>query len=393
MARPRSQVGALAFDQAGLLIDVPTRQVHEVNLSALAVWASIDGATPLEAIVDDLAAAYATEPAAIGPDIESIVREFHRLGLVEIVPTGGTGVGDDRPGLAAPSAVSPCIDRELVEIDGHRYLVLPPSSCQDGIDHQGWLPVRALAVGDHRLGVRGDSPATDATLASAFAAHLVDDPRVGPNYSVVLPADDSPATNSPSAGPASRRPGVYEGSQWLGTPTEPAAIIQTLARHLAASVPGAPPALRLAALAVIGDLGAVLAPWYRGTIDPRLVALGDRPGWSRHDPPVWIEPGSARVVVDPPNIEVDLSSVGGPRRAERTDPRPLTGIVVPGTATARLEGPAAVAALVSWLVVAPADDTDALLDELVALTRRVPVITAAADDLPDVAAALVRSRD
>jgi hypothetical protein len=44
------------------------------------------------------------------------------------------------------------------------------------------------------------------------------------------------------------------------------------------------------------------------------------------------------------------------------------------------------------LTLAPADDVERLLDLLVDLVARVPIITAPPGDLADVAAALVRAR-
>ncbi len=387
VVRPRALVGALAFDESGLLIDLPIRQTHQVNPTALAVWACLDGATALGSVVDELALAFATNPATIEPDVLAVVAQFEQMGLVEIEVPSDELVAGPESRLGAPTTPSPCIGRNLVELDGHRYIMLPPSSCQEGLDRRGWQPPLAVAVGDHRIGIRGDSAATEAVLRQVFARHLVDDPRVAPNYSVVL-VDDAiiePGTAHP-------RSGLYEGNQWLATLTEPMAIVEALARRMVASVPSQPSWTALEALAVVGDTGTVLLPWHQGTMAERVVGLGERPGWMLHPAPVWVDVARAQVIIDPADLDLDLSAVGGPGHRPATEPLPLTGIVAQGPTTARLDQSDAVTALVPWLVVAPADDVDVVLDTLAELTTRVPVLSAPFDDVGDVAAALVRSR-
>ena len=390
VVRPRALIGALAFDDSGLLIDLPIRQTHQVNPTALAVWACLDGATPLGSVVDELALTFAMDPAAIEPDVLAVIAQFEQMGLVEI-----DGPADELTELAAdpasrlgaPTPLSPCIGRNLVELDGGRYIMLPPSSCQDGLDRRGWRPTLAIAVGDHRIGIRGNSAATDTVLRHVFARHVVDDPRVAPNYSVVV-VDD--ATIEP--GSTHPRSGLYEGNQWLATSTEPMAIVEALARRISASVPSHPSWTCVDALAVVGDTGAVLLPWHQGTMAERVVALGERPGWMLHPAPVWVDVARGQVIIEPADLDLDLSAVGGPVHRQPSEPLPLTGIVTQGPTTARLDPPDAVIALVPWLVVAPADDVDAVLDTLAELTAGVPVLSAPFDDVGDVAAALIRSR-
>ena len=388
VVRPRALVGALAFGDSGLLIDLPIRQTHQVNPTALAVWAYLDGATPLGSVVDELALAFAMDPTTIEPDVVAVVAQFERMGLVEIDVPADELAGDPASRLGAPTTLSPCIGRNLVELDGHRYIMLPPSSCQEDLDRRGWQPVLAVAVGDHRIGIRGDSAATEAVLRQVFARHLVDDPQVAPNYSVVL-VDD--ATLEP--GTPHPRSGLYEGNQWLATPTEPVAIVEALARRLVASVPNHPSWTCVEALAVVGDTGTALLPWHQGTMAERVAALGERPGWMLYPAPVWVDAGRAQVIIDPTDLDLDFSAVGGPDHRQPIEPLALTAIVTQGPGTARLDQPEAVTALVPWLVVVPADDVDVVLDALAELTARIPVLSAPFDDVGDVAAALIRSRD
>ena len=392
--RPRAQVRALPFVDAGVLVDLPLRQAHIVNGSALAVWGCLEGVTVLDDVIAELADAFAVDRTVIAPDIVSVVEQYRRLGLVDLVPESTAGT--DHIDLGAPTAISPCIGRDLVDLDGQRYIMVPPSPCQSSLDALPWLPVCALAIGDHRLGVRSNSAEADAVVRRAFARHVIDDDRVAANYSVVLIDERA----GPGAGRTHQRSGLYEGNLWLGTAPEPAEIVRSLARRLAASVPDDPPRLRLEALTIVGDTGAVLLPWFQGVLGERIAALADRPGWSARPAPIWIDPATTEVGLDPPGLDVDLAGLAGPGLPQSAPVDPdsgtpsprLAGIVLTGAQTARLEGPDAVAALVPLLVLAPADDIEVILDLLVELVGRVPVITAGFDDLADVAAALVRAR-
>jgi hypothetical protein len=396
--RPRTQVRALPFVDEGVIVDVPPRQAHIVNASALAVWQCLDGVTLLDDVIDELADRYAVDRSVIAPDIVGVMEHYRHLSLVELVTTAPATPGAGPAESSNPwPTTSPCIGRDLVEVDGHRYLVLPPSTCRASLDALPWQPVCALAIGDHRLGVRSNSPEADAMVRRAFARHVVDDDRVAANYSVVVMDDDAEAV----AGRAHQRSGLYEGNQWLGTVPKPLEIIRALARRLAAAVADDPPMLRLEALTIVGDTGAVLLPWFQGVLGDRTAAIADRPGWSSYQAPIWIDTATRELRLDPPGIDLDLSDLDGPEpgappsaasAGTATSSPTLAGIVLAGGETARLEGAAAVAALVPMLNLAPADDVEAILGLLVELANRVPVITADFDDMADVAAALVRAR-
>src|SRR6478736_6527559 len=111
VATPRAQVAAALVGAAGLLVDLPTRRAHEVNLTAIAVWASLDGEASVAEVADQLAPDFGADPAGIVSDIAAVIGTFRDLELVDV----------DRPPGAPTSRISPCADREPVEHDGHRY--------------------------------------------------------------------------------------------------------------------------------------------------------------------------------------------------------------------------------------------------------------------------------
>jgi hypothetical protein len=71
-----------------------------LNTSAAAVWERCDGATPVDAMVRELAAAHEAEEAEIAEDVHQTVDKLVELGLVVQAAdvAGAAGSGGSSPG-------------------------------------------------------------------------------------------------------------------------------------------------------------------------------------------------------------------------------------------------------------------------------------------------------
>src|SRR4051794_31398452 len=84
VATPRAQVAATVVGSAGLLVDLPIRQAHQVNLTAIAVWASLDEGVTVSEVADQLAPDFGMDPVAIVGDIAAVIGTFRDLDLVDL---------------------------------------------------------------------------------------------------------------------------------------------------------------------------------------------------------------------------------------------------------------------------------------------------------------------
>lgn len=84
------------FDQAYDVVvhHAGTGRVRHLGGTAAAIWALIDGSTPVDQIVDELAGLYGVPPVAIEADVRQAIDEFATSGLLA------------SPGQAAPSTQS-----------------------------------------------------------------------------------------------------------------------------------------------------------------------------------------------------------------------------------------------------------------------------------------------
>lgn len=360
------EVHPVIAGEGALLVDLRTRGVHEVNTTAAAVFALCDGELDVDGVVDELASIYGVDRATIADDVVGTVAQYAALGLVQLrsdAPPDGAAAGD---APARPDA-------------DPRHVPAPCSPCQDTIDALGWGPTVALAAGDLVLGARGDDEATAERIRARFADRVVDDPEAPPNFSVVLLGgrDGAEPTGDPAPEPPGPHPrsGLYERHLFVsGDLRDEDEILDLLARRLRQHDPVPAGCVRLQASALVGDTGAVLAPWQGTHPDPGLLAaVASHPGWAIVAAPVEVRAESDAVVLDD-GAEVRLAGVVG-----------STG------ETTRITGVEAASALL--VLALPSDErADEELQAVADLSARVPVVGTTPDKVGDVAAALVRAR-
>jgi hypothetical protein len=90
---PRPTVQVLELDGDISLYDRATSQALLLNATASDVWRLLDGEHTVDEIVDLLAAAYGTDPAAIRPDVVRTVAELGAAGLLGSGPAAATRAG------------------------------------------------------------------------------------------------------------------------------------------------------------------------------------------------------------------------------------------------------------------------------------------------------------
>jgi Coenzyme PQQ synthesis protein D (PqqD) len=87
-SRPLQRAGAstVALDDNVAVYDDVGQLLVLLNPSAAAVWEHCDGATTVDDMVEELAAAYPDDAADIGQDVRLTVRKLVELGLVVDAP-------------------------------------------------------------------------------------------------------------------------------------------------------------------------------------------------------------------------------------------------------------------------------------------------------------------
>lgn len=87
--RPHPAVLEDIATEAGLVVrltDTRTGLVHDLNLSASAVWVLLDGATPLGQVADEVADAFALPAATASDHVRQAARQFWDAGLLDGSP-------------------------------------------------------------------------------------------------------------------------------------------------------------------------------------------------------------------------------------------------------------------------------------------------------------------
>lgn len=92
--RRRDDLASVELDGETVMYDERTGELHTLNRTATVVWGCLDGSTTLRQLVEDIAQAFAVEPAAVAGDLMELVRSLGRQGLLEGV-TAEPGVVDE----------------------------------------------------------------------------------------------------------------------------------------------------------------------------------------------------------------------------------------------------------------------------------------------------------
>ena len=74
------------FEGETVLYDAAVCRPVLLNVSAAAVWATIDGRRSVAEIAASVAAAFGADPAAVMPDVTATVARFEALGLLTVSP-------------------------------------------------------------------------------------------------------------------------------------------------------------------------------------------------------------------------------------------------------------------------------------------------------------------
>lgn len=228
-----------------------------------------------------------------------------------------------------------------------------------------------MEVDGLRIGVRSSSPELTAALGGVLHAWSVDDPEIGPNYSLHLSIDPA------------RHHLLFRGACVEVRTPDPGRAIGALLRHLRPPVTG-PGLASFTAVALVRDGRATIVDEaFRASVvrgERRLADLGYRRSDARE---VVIDTGSGDVVVVP-DPEIDRAALGHLLGAlpptRRADPPvqsgryPIKAWVFPGSSGD--QGPSAPVAAyraLAWLKTHEGvlgDLTDALLPQFTE-TRRV----------------------
>jgi hypothetical protein len=92
--RLRGEVVELPMDDELVLFDESTGQLHQLDRIATVICSFVDGQTPLDAAIGELATVFDGEPDVIATDVVALVQRLGHLGLLEGV-VGDAATADD----------------------------------------------------------------------------------------------------------------------------------------------------------------------------------------------------------------------------------------------------------------------------------------------------------
>lgn len=126
VVRRSGTAGTVLVDGQAVLVDEREGRAHALNPTGTVVWACLDGAGDLDALIDDLAAEFTAPRAVIAADVVELARQLARLGLLD-----GFGAAPDAwPEVFAPPTDDECAPDDPAtappELDD-RYLASPPN--------------------------------------------------------------------------------------------------------------------------------------------------------------------------------------------------------------------------------------------------------------------------
>ncbi|MPZ61545.1 MAG: PqqD family peptide modification chaperone [Propionibacteriales bacterium] len=176
---PRPALARAEIDGDTVLYSDSTGRTHHLTDATSAVWRCLDSHITLRELAEDITAVSGWDRAAVEADVVEVVRRLGRAGLLDDVApeTGWIGRARGRVARGRPDPAVP------------RLIAVPPSECARRTQ-MSWAMTRTVRVGSYLLGVRSATSELDGLVARALAAHLVDDVRAPPNYSLRLAASD-----------------------------------------------------------------------------------------------------------------------------------------------------------------------------------------------------------
>jgi hypothetical protein len=206
-------------------------------------------------------------------------------------------------------------------------------SCLSALDDMDWAATSTFRVGEWALGVRSSNTEIDAVLRRVLAAHLVDI-EAPANFSALM-ADERARTFH----------FLYRASETLVRTRAAGRVLRTLIAHLSDFAVPSNPVIRLDAAAVIVDGKAIVVPALMraelGGLETRLNIAGMTVGDS---PTLYLDPGTASVIVPEPAITVDTQALADFERSQPPTPGRELDPVLPGrypiAAWALVTGPA-----------------------------------------------------
>lgn len=82
----RASVSETEVDGEVVLLEAETGAMHVLNPIAAAVWSALDGVRDVSAITDELSTIAGADPATVGADVTTFLRELGRMGLLLQAP-------------------------------------------------------------------------------------------------------------------------------------------------------------------------------------------------------------------------------------------------------------------------------------------------------------------
>lgn len=80
--RPSPNVVARRLDRAGVIIDLPTNRIFELNETGIRIWELVAEGHPLAAVARHLAEEFDVDADAAARNVEQFVDRFRREGLL-----------------------------------------------------------------------------------------------------------------------------------------------------------------------------------------------------------------------------------------------------------------------------------------------------------------------
>jgi hypothetical protein len=190
------------------------------------------------------------------------------------------------------------------------------------VDRLGWAGSFTVRAGDYHLGVRASSEELVSALAGMLAAHVVDDPEAGPNFSVQLVTDGG-----------TRRPFhfLFQQSITAVRSRSPERILRALLSYLTYhALEEREDLVTVHSLAFVRDGQSVLVPHLVRLALKKVERHFNRAGFALVDTPnALIDPSTGDLVVPEPALEVDHDALAAAARLAPQPDRPDT-IVAPG---------------------------------------------------------------
>jgi hypothetical protein len=250
-------------------------------------------------------------------------------------------------------------------------------SCIESLDDLHWDAASTFLVGEWALGVRSSTAELDADLRRILAAHVIDFDAPDNFSALVSRGDDDQQVRGFHF--------LYRASDSLVRPRSPRRIVHALLHHLSDFAAPSPARPRLAAVGLVANGRAVIAPERIRAELPNVESRLNDAGVAVVDAPVLhLDPDGACLVVPEPALTIDHDALA---EFERRHPPARGEIepVAPGRyplaawafttdehAAGRLGAAPAIAAGAQEVVNADAFGAQAVLDRIASVCTTVP---------------------